>query len=64
LTFSRHRQDYPDLAAKIVDWAIRNMYDPSGRFYYQQTRYITKRFTLLRWCNAWMARALCSYQKV
>ena len=65
LTFARHRQEYPDLAATIVDWAISNMYDAQeGRFYYQQTAYFTKRFTLLRWCNGWMARALCCYQKV
>ncbi len=60
ITFSRHQQQYPDLAKKISFWTIENMYHPEGRFYYQQTRHFTKRFTLLRWCNAWMARALAS----
>jgi hypothetical protein len=62
ITFSRHRDRYPDLAARIVAWTLANMYDGAGRFYYQQTRWYTKRFTLLRWCNAWMARALARVQ--
>ena len=36
------------------------MYDPAGYFYYQKTILYTKRFCLLRWCNAWMARALAA----
>ncbi len=58
ITFSRHEKEYPDLADKITRWTVGNMYHPAGRFYYQKTRYYTKRFTLLRWCNGWMARAL------
>lgn len=58
LTFARHYDDYPRLADKIASWAVRTMYDPAGRFYYQQTRRRIKRFTLLRWCNAWMAFAI------
>lgn len=60
LTFARHRNAFPDLAERIAAWALSNMYHPAGRFYYQQRRYYTKRFTLLRWCNGWMARALAS----
>ena len=60
LTFARHRNAFPDLAERIAAWALSNMYHPAGRFYYQQMRYYTKRFTLLRWCNGWMARALAS----
>lgn len=63
LTFSRHQQDYPGLADKIARWALDNMYSEQGRFYYQQTPYFTKRFTLLRWCNAWMLRGLASLGK-
>ena len=58
IPFSRHRNEYPELADQIVDWALTNMYHSEGRFYYQKTRLFTKRFTLLRWCNGWMARAL------
>jgi hypothetical protein len=34
----------------------------NGRFAYQQTRWFRKSFTLLRWCNAWMFRALTTLQ--
>lgn len=60
ITFSRHLSDYPGLAEKIAKWAIDNMYHPDGRFYYQRTRFLTKRFTLMRWCNAWMFYALAA----
>lgn len=60
ITFSRHTDLYPGLAENIARWAISNMYSRQGRFYYQQTRRYRKRFTLLRWCNAWMTRALAS----
>ena len=61
LTFSRHMHEYPGFAMKIANWAIKNMYHSEGRFYYQQTRWYKKKFTLLRWCNAWMHRALSNY---
>ncbi len=61
LTFSRHFKEYPGLADKIVKWSIDHMYHPSGRFYYQKRKYFTIRFTLLRWCNAWMCRALANH---
>lgn len=58
ITFSRHFKDYPGLAEKIAQWTLSNMYNPEGRFYYQETKTYKKKFTLLRWCNAWMFRAL------
>ena len=61
LTFSRHTNEYPNFATKIANWTIKNMYHPEGRFYYQKTRWYKKKFTLLRWCNGWMLRALSSY---
>jgi len=60
ITFSRHADLYPGLAEKIANWAIDNMYNGQGRFFYQQTRWYRTRFTLLRWCNAWMTRALAA----
>lgn len=53
-----------DMAWRIAGWALGRMYDPEGRFYYQETRRYRKRFTLLRWCNAWMARALAHLLRV
>ncbi len=60
ITFSRHLDTYPELSQRIASWAINNMYNDCGRFYYQQTSVYIKRFTLLRWCNAWMALALAT----
>jgi len=55
-TWSR---DYLKLSDTIARWAIDSMFDErSGFFYYQKGRYITKRFTLMRWCNGWMSKAL------
>ncbi len=61
ITFTRHRDLYPGLAERIADWALHNMYLGQGRFAYQKTRYFRKSFTLLRWCNAWMFRALACH---
>lgn len=47
-------------AAGVLRWALDTMYDPRGFFYYQQTRWGTKRFLLMRWANAWMCRALAA----
>ncbi len=58
LTFSRHLDTHGALAASITKWALDEMYAPEGRFYYQKTRWYTKKFTQLRWCNAWMVRGL------
>ena len=57
-TFSRHMKEWPELALKIAGWSLERMYDTDGRFYYQETRWGRKRFTYLRWCNAWMALGL------
>lgn len=58
ITFSRHLDKFPNLSIRIANWSIENMYNTDGRFYYQQNKLFTKRFTLLRWCNGWMALAL------
>jgi hypothetical protein len=63
LTFSRHLDTHGDLARRIARWALDEMYNPEGRFYHQRTRWYTKRFTQLRWCNAWMVRALAALAK-
>lgn len=45
-------------ALKIAKWAIDNMQDSDGHFYYQKGRLFTKKFSLVRWNQAWMAYAL------
>jgi uncharacterized protein YyaL (SSP411 family) len=63
LTFHQpeNRLRFPNLADKIMSWALTTMYSSTGRFYYQQTSLYTKKITFIRWCNAWMCRALAYY---
>jgi uncharacterized protein YyaL (SSP411 family) len=63
ITFSRHEAEYPGLAEKVLDWTMENMYHEDGRFFYQQGRFFTRRFTLMRWCNGWMLFALSRFIK-
>jgi hypothetical protein len=48
-------------ASRIIDWTLSELYAGDGRFRYQKRRLYTKRFTLMRWCQAWMAFALGEY---
>ncbi len=50
-----------EFARRIIDWTIEALYAGDGQFYYQQRRFYTKQFTLMRWCQAWMAYALSTY---
>ena len=45
-------------ADRILRWVLANLQAEEGRFYYRQYRHHTKRVTLMRWCQAWMAYAL------
>lgn len=47
-----------EFAMRIARWTLDNLYLGNGTFAYQKTRWLTKRFTLVHWCNGWMARAL------
>jgi len=47
-----------DIAAKIANWGIEHLYNEDGNFYYQRGKYFTKKFSLMRWCQAWMCYAL------
>ena len=42
----------------VLDWTLRNLHDPRGFFYYRKTRLGVRRLCLMRWCNAWMCRAM------
>lgn len=50
-----------EFARRIIDWTLATLYAGEGQFYYQRRRFYTKRFTLMRWCQAWMAYALAVY---
>ena len=47
-----------ELAGKIATWAIENMMDKKGYFYYQKTKYYTNKIPYIRWSQAWMFYAL------
>ena len=49
-----------DLASKVAHWAIQNMWDEAGYFYYQVRRSYKIRIPYMRWGQAWMLLALCT----
>jgi hypothetical protein len=65
ITFSlrhKHLGKGADMAERVLDWTLTNMWDPkSGWFYYQKRRAIRTRIRELRWCQGWMSLALASY---
>jgi hypothetical protein len=50
-----------DLAKKILQWMLRNMFDSKGYFYFRKNRFITNRIPYMRWSQAWAFHALTSY---
>ncbi len=46
------------LAEQIAKWAIANLRDESGFFYYQRRRFQRVRIPYMRWSEAWMMYAL------
>ena len=46
------------LAARVAAWAVRELYDRRGFFYYQKRRLYTVRTPYMRWSQAWMMYAL------
>ncbi|MBI4230543.1 MAG: hypothetical protein HY608_06880, partial [Planctomycetes bacterium] len=64
LTFSRAASieaRHLATAQRLARWAVDHLFLPEeGRFLYQRGRFLDRRFTLMRWCQAWMARALAA----
>ena len=58
-----HGKSLP-FAFKIAKWAIDNMLDSKGFFYYQKTRFFTNKIPYIRWSQAWMFYALSLLEKV
>ncbi len=50
-----------DRAEKIINWAVQNMFNDNGYFYYQKHKYYINRISYMRWSNAWMFNALSFY---
>jgi hypothetical protein len=47
-----------NLADKVFEWAIANMWDEKGYFYYQITPYYKNRIPYMRWSQSWMLYAM------
>ncbi len=47
-----------DMAEKISDWAVNNMQDKRGFFYYQKNKWYMNKIPYIRWSQAWMFIAL------
>jgi rhamnogalacturonyl hydrolase YesR len=55
----RHEAAFLPQAEKIADWSVANLYRRQTRdFAYRRGRFMTWNYSLMRWCNAWMSRAL------
>jgi len=55
---SRHDDSYLNQAEAILDWTLKHLYRPNRQEYiYRQGRFLKWNYSLMRWCNAWMARA-------
>jgi hypothetical protein len=46
------------LAHSVMNWGLRNMWDPRGFFYFQKLPHYTVRIPFMRWSQAWMLMAL------
>jgi rhamnogalacturonyl hydrolase YesR len=56
---SRHKLEFEEQAKKIAAWTIANLYQPrTSAFVYRRSRFLTWNYSLMRWCNGWMTRAL------
>jgi hypothetical protein len=56
IVFSRAGDDA--FADRILAWGLDHLAAGDGAFYQERRRFYTKRITLMRWCQAWMAYAL------
>jgi hypothetical protein len=58
LTFKDLGKDNVNLAYAVFKWAMSNMWDEQGFFYYQVLPYLTSKISYMRWSQAWMLLAL------
>jgi hypothetical protein len=58
LVFSDLDSEANSNAQLVAEWAIQNMQDPEGFFYYQINRFYSIHIPYMRWSQAWIQRAL------
>jgi hypothetical protein len=63
ITFFSGEVAYTELAERVLAWALCNMYDGSGQFWFQKHKRFTIRVPYMRWSQAWMFRALAAYKE-
>jgi len=65
ITFSLQQREHGEggeVAARVLDWTLRHMWDPdTGWFYYQKRRAFRTAIRELRWCQGWMSWALACH---
>lgn len=61
LARTHHMQEHKELAHKVLTWAIKNMQDKKGYFYYQLKKGVSSKIPYMRWSNAFMFNALSHY---
>jgi hypothetical protein len=59
--FSNVDEKRADLTRSVLDWAINNMWDEQGYFYYQVQPFYKNRISYMRWSQAWMLLALTTF---
>jgi hypothetical protein len=60
LAFKNLDRDNVRCAHSVFQWAMKNMWDDRGWFYYRVLRLATIRTSYMRWSQAWMLLALSS----
>lgn len=56
--------EYLNFSKKILYWTITNLYESKkSHFYYQKGRIWKKKYTLMRWSQAWMCYAMSVFIK-
>lgn len=58
LTFKDLDESSVETALSIFDWAMMNMWDERGHFYYQVFPFLKNKISYMRWSHAWMLMAL------
>jgi len=51
-------EDNIQLAHSVMNWGLKNMWDPRGFFYFQKLPRYVVRISFMRWSQAWMLMAL------
>jgi hypothetical protein len=60
LAFNHLASENGERVCSVFEWAMKNMWDSRGFFYYRVLRSCTIRTSYMRWSQAWMLLALAS----